>query len=252
MSKVVIVTGASKGIGKAISQDLIKKGHKVIGIARNIEWQAPNFIPFSLNLSDLQALPQALKKLTKTITHLDALVCNAGIGTFGKLEQFSFEQIRSLLDLNFLSHVFLIKTFLPMLKRQKQGDIIVIGSESALNGKKEGSIYCASKFALRGFTQALREECANDFLRVCLINPGMVQTHFFDNLFFSPGNGHGEHLVPKDVAKIVSHILATREGVVFDEINIACQIKRVQRLKRGVVFSPKNQKKRCKEGRCAS
>lgn len=196
-----------------------------MGIARSFEWEDPSLIPISLDLSQIDALPEALKTLQKQIPSLDGLVCNAGIGKFGHLEQFSFEQIRHVMDLNFLAHVYLIKTFLPLMKRQKRGDIIVIGSEAALEGKKQGSIYCASKFALRGFTQALRDECRTDHVRVSLINPGMVSTSFFDDLSFAPGEGRDEHLIAEDIAQAVFLVLEARKGAVFDEINLSSQKK---------------------------
>lgn len=177
----------------------------------------------------MDKLPFELKKIEKEISRLDTLVCNAGIGKFGKLEQFSYQQIRHLLDLNFLSQVYVIKTFLPLMKRQKQGNIIAIGSEAALAGKKEGSLYCASKSALRSFLQALREECAGDNIRVTLINPGMVKTTFFQDLPFSPGEQSDEYLTEEDIADTLSFILSARLGAVFEEININPQKKRIIR-----------------------
>ena len=88
-----------------------------------------------------------------------ALVNNAGIGRMGFLEQLSVRDIRLVVDTNFLSHAIVTRAFLPLLKRQGSGDIVFIGSESALSGGRQGSIYCASKFAIRGFAQSLREEC---------------------------------------------------------------------------------------------
>lgn len=137
-----------------------------------------------------------------------------------------------LIDLNFLSHVYLVKSFLPVMKKRKEGDLIFIGSEAALAGKRQGSIYCASKFALRGFAQALRDECRSEHLRVCLINPGMVLTGFFDSLSFSPGEDCSEHLLAHDIAETVVHVLAARKGVVFDEITVNPLKQRIALSKR--------------------
>ncbi|MCC5833040.1 MAG: SDR family oxidoreductase [Chlamydiales bacterium] len=220
MSKVILVTGASRGIGEAISKKLLEEGHHVIGIARSFKWEHPRLIPVLLDLSFLDSLPQALKRLHKELPPPDALICNAGAGQFGKLEQFSYEQIRRLIDLNFLSHVYLVKSFLPTFKKRREGDLIFIGSEAALEGKRQGSIYCASKFALRGFTQALRDECRSDHLRVCLINPGVVRTGFFDSLAFSPGEDPSEHLLADDIADTIAYVLRARREAVFDEITL--------------------------------
>lgn len=230
MNKQVVITGASRGIGKAVVHTLTAEGSDVIGIARSFDQsmiELPHFSPCKMDLSELNTLPESLKQLAKQHPHVDTLVCNAGQGLFGNLEELSYEQIQHLMNINFLSHVFLIKAFLPMMKREKKGNIILIGSEAALAGRKQGSIYCASKFALRGFAQALREECSSKGIRVTLINPGMVQTNFFDDLHFSPGDQEYESILPEDIARIVLMILQTRSGTVLDEINLSPQSKRV-------------------------
>jgi NADP-dependent 3-hydroxy acid dehydrogenase YdfG len=227
---LAIVTGASKGIGKAICQKLLTNGYRVVGIARNFsegKIQHPQFETVCLDLSDIKALPQALKELTIRYPDISILICNAGRGQFKHLEEFSYDQIRSLIDLNFLSHVYMTKTFLPLFKKQKRSDLIFIGSEAALAGKRQGSIYCASKFALRGFVQALRDECATSPVRICLINPGMVQTSFLQDLSFEPGSESTEHLLPEDIAEAVSMVLAARDGAIFDEINVSPHKKHI-------------------------
>ena len=148
------------------------------------------------------------------------------MGRFGHLEQFSYAQIRELLDLNFTSQAFTVRAFLPRMKRSGCGDIVIIGSEAALRGSRKGSLYCASKFALRGFSQALREEASSAGIRVCLVNPGMVRTPFFDELDFEPGDAPDQHVLPEDVAAVVCSVLQAREGTVIDEINLSPQ-KRV-------------------------
>ena len=102
----------------------------------------------------------------------------------------------------------------------KLADLIFIGSEAALVGSRKGSIYCASKFALRGFSQALRDECAKSSVRVSLINPGMVKTDFFQTLTFKPGEHESQHLLAEDVADAVSYIINARKGIIIDEINL--------------------------------
>jgi short-subunit dehydrogenase len=167
--------------------------------------------------------------------NLNASVCNAGQGRFGALEEFSYARIRGLMDLNFTSHAFLVRAFLPLLKKAGRGDLVFIGSEAALQGTQKGSLYCASKFALRGFAQALRQECPRAGLRVSIVNPGMVRTPFFDELDFAPGPDPANFVLPEDVAQAVSMILAARPGTVFDEINLSPQ-------KRVIEFGGKKQK----------
>ena len=229
MSRTVLLTGASSGIGRAIAENLLEAGYQVIGLARDFgkfPCDHPLFAPHALDLADLDALPGRLRELAAAHPHLDALVCNAGQGRFGDLEQFSYTQIRALMDLNFTSHAFVARTFLPQLKRMGRGDLIFMGSEAALRGAPKGAIYGASKFALRGFAQALRQECARAGVRISLINPGMVKTPFFDALDFAPGADPANYILPEDVARVVAMILAARPGTVFDEIDLSPQ-KRV-------------------------
>ncbi len=223
MKRTILVTGASSGIGRAIAKDLLGQGHHVIGISRDCSrFKIPmaNFHPVQFDLSRLNELPTIVRELEQLFPQLDAVVFSAGAGQFGSLEEFSYDQIQALMTINFTSPVFLTRALLPFLKRKACSDLIYIGSEAALKGSRKGAIYCASKFALRGFTQALREECSTDKVRVCLINPGMVLTPFFDHLSFTPGDDESNFLLPEDVADAVSYVLNSREKMIIDEINL--------------------------------
>ncbi len=223
VKRTILVTGASSGIGRAIARDLLLQGHTVIGISRNckqFKTVMPNFHPWQCDLADLQILPQKITGLVQQFPALDAIIFSAGAGRFGSLEEFSYNQIQGLMAINFTSPAFITRALLPFLKAKPRSDLIYIGSEAALKGSQKGTVYCASKFALRGFTQALREECSKEKVRVCLINPGMVSTPFFDNLAFEPGDGEGNYLLPEDVAEAVSYVLYSREQMIIDEINL--------------------------------
>lgn len=223
LKRTILVTGASSGIGRAIARNLLQQGHHVIGVSRDctqFKYPMANFHPVQLDLGQLQELPQKIRGLEQQFPDLDTVVFSAGFGQFGSLEEFSYTQIQALMDLNFLSPMFLTRALLPFLKRKTRSDLIYIGSEAALKGSRKGTIYCASKFALRGFTQALREECSKDQVRVSLINPGMVKTPFFDCLPFAPGNDESNYLLPEDVAEAVAYVINSRAQMVIDEINL--------------------------------
>ena len=233
-SRLFLVTGASSGIGRAICERLLEDGHTVAGIARDFSKfakQHPDFHPVTLDLAGLDTLPQRLVELTKQFSTVDGLVCCAGRGQFGSLEEFSYEQIRALMDLNFTSQAYAARAFLPGMKQRHRGDIVFIGSEAALSGGRKGAIYSASKFALRGLAQALREECAKSGVRISIINPGMVKTDFFKTLNFSHGEDADNYVLPEDVAAAVAMILAARPGTVFDEINLSPLKKAVHFVK---------------------
>jgi len=223
VKRTVLVTGASSGIGRAIARTLLKQGHQVLGVSRDCRkfiHPLANFTPIQLDLSNLKTLPQQLINLGKTHPNLDTVIFAAGLGQFGAVEEFSYPQIENLMAINFTSAVFLTKALLPALKRQGKADLIYIGSEAALKGSRKGAVYCASKFALRGFTQALREECGKSNIRVCLINPGMVKTEFFENLHFEPGDEPSHYLVAEDIAAAVTYVLDSSPQMVIDEINL--------------------------------
>ena len=140
----------------------------------------------------------------------------------GYLEQLSVADIEHTLAVNLLSHILLTRLCLPVMKQQPgTSDVVFIGSEAALQGGREGSVYCASKFGLRGFAQSLRQECAKSGVRVSLINPGAVRTAFFDELHFEPGDREENAILPEDVAAAVLSVLEMRAGTVVDEINLS-------------------------------
>ena len=224
LKRTILVTGASSGIGRAIARQLLQQGHHVLGVSRDsgkfIRHMA-NFSPVQLDLSRLNDIPQKIRELELAFPDIDAVIFCAGRGQFGSVEEFSYAQIEDLMTLNFTSQAFLVKALLPALKRKNHGDLIFIGSEAALKGSRKGALYCAAKFALRGFTQALREDCGKSNVRVCLINPGMVKTAFFDRLSFEPGDHQSNFIEPEDVAEAVSYVLHSRAQIVLDEINLS-------------------------------
>lgn len=218
-----IITGSSSGIGRATTELLLQHGASVVGIARDHAKFSPasdRYEPITLDLSDLDTAATALDRLARVHDNVGAVISNAGAGRFGAIEQFSAAQIRHDIDLNLTSHLLVARSFLPVLKQRNGGDLIIMGSESALRGARTGSVYCAAKFGLRGAAQALADECARRGVRVTLVNPGLVRTPFFDNLDFEPGDDPGNALSPDDVAATVLEILATPRGPAYREINI--------------------------------
>jgi len=224
MSKQALVTGVSSGIGLAIAQKLIQESYLVTGIARDFTKlkQTPYAKHMTVEPVDLSNLKQLVDCLNKETLNkaFDVLVLNAGFGQFGGIEQFSHQQIQRLIDTNLVSNLFLLKHYLPKLKAQGRGDIIIIGSESALQGAQQGAVYCATKFALRGLAQSLRKDCSTSNIRVMLVNPGPVESDFFDELNFQPQDGAEFAIDPANVADIVFNALSQPRNVVNEEINI--------------------------------
>ena len=220
----VLVTGSSDGIGRSITLSLLKSGAKVIGLARDhskFNPETKNYIKYKTDFSNEEILLNTIAKIIKDHKDLDCLVSNAGFGKFGTLETFSSKEINDFIFTNLTSHMILTNKILPHLKKIRKGNIIFIGSESALKGGKNGSLYSAAKFGLRGFSQSIREESCSKNIHVSLINPGMVRTSFFNNLDFMPGEDKSNAIEPDDIGKIIIDILSTRNGSVIEEINLS-------------------------------
>jgi short-subunit dehydrogenase len=230
----IVVTGASSGIGRSTTKLLLERGYQVIGLARDFSGLSVNqslFRPVEIDLSQLNSLPARLESITAGMEGISGVVCCAGGGRFGSLEEFSYAQIRSMIELNLTSQIYLVRALLPDMKRQGRGKIIFLGSEAALAGGKRGAVYSAAKFGLRGLAQSLRQECATSGIHVTIINPGMVRTEFFETLDFQPGEEDTNYILPEDIAAAVLNILETRNGTVIDEINMS-PLKKVIRSRK--------------------
>ena len=222
--KCVLVTGSSSGIGYEITLKLLGLGAKVIGIARNHDRskiENKNYTTYKGDVSAHQKLEILMKQILKKHPQINCFISNAGFGDFGPLENFSTLQIKNFIATNLTSHIVMTKLLLPHFKRIKIGDIIFIGSEAGLLGAKNGSLYCTTKFGLRGFSEALSKDVANKNIRVSIINPGMIRTNFFENLNFEPGNDEENAINIKDVSSTVAYILDLSRNTIVDEINLS-------------------------------
>ncbi|MDA9666122.1 SDR family oxidoreductase [bacterium] len=222
--KAALISGSSSGIGRAISEKLLDNGIKVIGLARDHSKFVPigkDYVPIGIDLSKVKKLPELIKPILKQNPDIDIFVSSAGYGEFKSLENFSSPQIENFINLNLVSHIVLCRAIVAHMKSQGKGDIFILGSEAGVIGKKKATLYSAAKFGLRGFAQALRNEAGPAGVRVCLINPGMVRSPFFDTLGFEPDGLETNAIETEDIAKIVFDFLGTRQGTIIDEINLS-------------------------------
>ena len=224
------VTGASSGIGAAVANRLLEGSWRVLGTSRSVDRlpTQPGFDAESLDLEDLEGLPGRLGELLREHGTPDAAVLAAGVGLLGALEESSFQQIRRLIDVDLTAQIFIARALLPAMKRQGRGDLVLIGSEASLQGRRRGSVYCAAKFGLRGLAQALREECATSGVRVSIVHPGTVRTPFFDDLEIEPGPEPVHALEPDAVAAAVLYVLSLPPEAVVDEITLSPRVQQVR------------------------
>ena len=225
-NRTFLVTGSSSGIGLSITKKILKEGGIVIGVSRekiNSKIEKENYHHFSIDLFH--------KKILKKFPLIDCLISNAGFGVFKSIEEFNADEIIKVINLNLISHMLICRVFVPHLKKKEKGDLIFIGSEAGNVAGKKGTVYCASKFGLKGFSHSLRKECNTKNIKVTLINPGMVKTNFYENQDFIPRDSDYSILKPKEIAKTVLHVLKCDEGSVFDEINLSSMNKIIDKKK---------------------
>ena len=227
----VLITGASTGIGAAFAQRAVLEGYQVFVIGQNLPaWAGADQITFAqIDLSSTRSLEVELRQFTQRYGPFDIVVGNAGRGSFGQLESLSSEEILTCVNLNLVAQIFLARAVLPSMKKVGTGTLVYVGSEASVQGAKNGSVYCATKFALRGLVQSLRADCASSGVRVSILLPGMVDTPFFDDLWFRPGTGIGQALSVQSVAETLWHVCHAPPGAVIDEVRINPQVKVIQK-----------------------
>ena len=230
--RCVWLTGASSGIGAAIREHLTSLGHHVVGLSRQPGEASERYHPVVVDFAEVNDLDRQISEALHSQSNLpqpDALVLNAAAPLFGTLEQLSASDVTRNLQTNLLAPLLLTRRLLPTLKKQPHANIVFIGSESAFRAGPQGTVYCAAKFGLRGFADALRQECTKGSgVAVTSIHPGVVRTPWFDDLHFEPGEEEENALRPEEVATVVAQVLEVRPGAVVEEVRLA-PLKRVVR-----------------------
>jgi short-subunit dehydrogenase len=221
-ARTVLITGASRGIGAAIAEQLVQRGDTVFGLAR---WQRAEDSAVAgvhrvhVDLSDLELTSRVVRKLCQE-QPIDAVVLNAGTGDIAPLENISATLIGPSLLLNLGSPLVVARECVSHLRSRNRSDLIFIGSESALQGGRQGSLYSAAKFGLRGAAQALRHELAGANVHVGIVQPGLTRSDFFDTLDFEPGPNEANALHTTDIAHAVLAMLNSDDRAIIDEIVI--------------------------------
>ena len=177
MSKVVIVTGASAGIGKSICTLLSNKGYTVYGLSRRKVNDEP-FFNFQVDVTDLSSINHAIDTIIEKEGKIDILVNNAGMGISGSVENTQLEDAKRLFEVNFFGAVQLIQQVVPHMRSNGSGKIINVSSLAANFPIPFQTFYSASKAALSNFSHALHNELKPFNIHVSVILPGDIRTEF--------------------------------------------------------------------------
>ncbi|TNE81957.1 MAG: SDR family oxidoreductase [Bacteroidetes bacterium] len=210
--KKAIITGISKGIGKALALGLLEKGVSVAGIGMTApDYQHENLQFMACDVRNFQALDSAMQQiLSGWNNEVHILINNAGLGYFGKMEDISLEQFDEMMQVNVNGVFYASKLVLPHMKKQQYGHIITISSTAGLEAYPEVGVYCATKFAVKAMMGSLYQEVRYDGIKVTTLYPGSVKTDFFRN---SPGiKPHDYMLMPEDVATAMIQVLETPDN----------------------------------------
>lgn len=222
----IIISGATRGIGRAIAEKLASKNHKLYLIARNIsdleslKAQLDNSNVkheiFSLDLSDIKSVNEELNKL-ENADQVDVIINNLGIFETNPADKIELDALKKLMDLNLYSAINLTNFFIPHFKEKEQGTIINIGSVMSHLAAPFAANYSITKHAFKGWNDSLREELRQSGVKVSAILPGAVNTSSWDGMEVN----RDAMIQPEDIAELVNSILSMNYNTMLDEIKIS-------------------------------
>jgi len=218
--KLAVVTGASSGIGRAISLRLLSLGYRVVGVSRSVDsndFESDNFSALNVDLSDEKETLQLCQTLQKESAFI--LVNAAGFGRFEPHEELSSKTVIQMTFLNLTAPMLLTNALLRSLKKNG-GYLININSIEAIRASKFAGVYSATKAGLKAFSDSLFEETRRSELSITNINPDMTESHFYDDLRFETSKKEDEKLLVSDIADALEHILSMRKGAVVSDYTI--------------------------------
>lgn len=189
MKRTWFVTGASKGLGLVMVKKLLEAGYNVAATSRNLKElkkavgeDTSSFLPLAVDLVDEDSVGNAIDETIRQFGSIDVIANNAGYGLAGSLEELSDAEARANFDVNVFGSLNVIRRALPHMRRQQSGHIFNIASVAGFIGSFPGfGIYCATKFAVHGFSESLAEEVKPFNIRVTIVSPGYFRTNFLKN-----------------------------------------------------------------------
>ena len=224
-NKNILITGGTSGIGRRTAEVLASKGANVLVTGRSPEKldrmkEKSNILPLQFDLSKSSEIPNKAKEcLTLFSGQIDVLINNAGIGDFGPVDELDMTTFLQVFNTNVFGLALLTKELVPVMKDQNEGTIINIGSSASKRGFKNGSVYAASKFAVRALSQCWQAELRHHNIRVCQVNPSEVTTAFAQEN--RKERAELDHkLSATEIAHTIISILEMRNKGFVPEVNI--------------------------------
>jgi NAD(P)-dependent dehydrogenase (short-subunit alcohol dehydrogenase family) len=186
MSKVWFITGTSRGIGLEIAKAVLAAGDRVVATARNrssipLPSDERRLLTLDLDVTSPAQSESAVRAAVESFGQIDVLVNNAGYGQLGTFEELTVEQIEAQFSTNVFGLFNVTRALLPVMRRQRSGRIFNLSSTAGIAGSPGASIYCASKFAVEGFSEALAAELEEFGIGVTIVEPGPFRTDFLDD-----------------------------------------------------------------------
>lgn len=222
MNKVVLITGGSDGLGRSIAKDIVKNFTVVIlSPSEDKLKKVSEEIGCEYVLGDVsnyESVVDAVSKIVKRYGRIDCLVNGAGLWIQDELDMNDPSLIRKVIEVNTLGTILMAKAVIPQMKKQKQGLIININSQSGLYPKEERSVYVASKFAITGFERSLQPELSKYGIAVTGVLPGGMKTDFFEKA----GNTKDKStfIDTKEVVEVIEFLLTRKQTTVITEVGI--------------------------------
>jgi NADP-dependent 3-hydroxy acid dehydrogenase YdfG len=224
-SKIAIVTGASSGIGTAFSQSLIQKGATVYGLARSTDKLekihnklGDQFIPVTMDITNHDAIEQWVEDTFSKNNQPDILINNAGLGRFGNVDELPLKDWESMIQTNLSGIFYMTRQLVPLMKKNNRVcHIINIASIAGKVGNPTMTGYNASKFGVRGFSEALFKEVRYDGIKVTCFYPGSIATKFFGD---KDTDTHSNMMQPDEVARVLINVLETPDNFLINDITM--------------------------------
>jgi len=228
MKKNIVISGVSSGLGKELAKKFVSLNWNVIGLARNTktlqklsEELGKNFSSYTVDLQDEVGVISAFDFIESQFSHIDVIVNNAALFTMKPFIECSFEDINSIVNTNLKGVMYsTLKAIEIMKKSNGSGRIINISSVAGVHGIENQAIYCASKFGLNGFAEALNQEIIKYNISISTIIPGGINTPLWNEDNPYPGGDTEQLLQCSDLVKTVEYISGLEPRIILKSLTI--------------------------------